>query len=130
MRSIQATLALIAVVFGVALFGVAERPAAAQDVTTGTCPRLTATPYVIAGTAMGGSHYVVMVANVKCSQAASWIKKIVAQHMSGPSDEDMTVKGPAGYACRASLDGRGHPYQGRCERNGAKDTGFQWVMGG
>ncbi|HLI96735.1 MAG TPA: hypothetical protein VKT72_11705 [Candidatus Baltobacteraceae bacterium] len=130
MRSIQAVLALGAVVVGVALFGVAESSAAVQDITTGTCPRLTATPYVIAGTAMGGSHYVVMVANVSCAQAAPWIKKIVAQHLSGPADEDMTVKGPAGYSCRASLDGRGHPYQGRCEKNGAKDTAFQWVMGG
>ena len=129
MRAIQAIPALVAVVFGVALYG-AGAPAGAQDVTTGTCPRLSATPYVLAGTSMGGSHYVVMVANVNCTQAESWIKKIVAQRLSGPPDEDMTVKGPQGYSCRASLDGRGYPYQGRCEKNGAKETAFQWVMGG
>ncbi len=129
MRSIQAILALIAVVFGAALYSAAPRPAAAQDITTGTCLRLTATPYVIAGTSMGGNHYIVMVGNVTCTQAASWIKAILAQHLSGPPDEDMTVKGPSGYTCRASLDGGGHPYQGRCEKNGAKDTGFQWTMG-
>jgi hypothetical protein len=126
----KAILALVAVVFSAALYGAGTPPAAAQGMTAGTCPRLTATPYVLAGTSVGGSHYIVMVSNVSCSNAASWIKTIVAQHLSGPPDEDMTVKGPSGYTCRASLDGRGHPYQGRCEKNGAKGTGFQWTMGG
>jgi len=100
-------------------------------VTTGTCPRLSATPYVIAGTTMGGSHYVLMVANEDCAQVSSWVKKIVAQHISGPPDETQSIGGgPSGYTCEASPDGQGHPYQGKCEKNGDKNTGFSWIMGG
>ena len=116
--------------FGIALFAFSPRPAQAAT-TTGGCPRLAATPYVIAGTTMGGSHYMLMVAHEDCAQVASWVKKIVAQHLSGAPDEDMTIPGgPSGYNCTASLDGRGHPYQGKCEKNGNKDTAFSWIMGG
>lgn len=130
MKKISHALSAIAVCFGIALFVLAARQAQAAP-TTGGCPRLAATPYVIAGTTMGGSHYTVLVANEDCAQAASWIKKIVAQRLSGTPDEDMPIKGgPAGYSCTASLDGRGHPYQGKCEKDGNKDTAFSWVMGG
>jgi hypothetical protein len=112
-------------------FFVVAAPPALAAVTTGSCPRLTATPYVIAGTSMGGSHYVIMVANEDCTQVSAWVKKIVAQHMSGnPDDSKPFGGGPAGYTCEASPDGAGHPYQGRCEKNGDKNTAFSWIMGG
>ena len=129
MKAISRALIVIAAGFAIALFVFAPHQAQATT-TTGGCPRLAATPYVIAGTAMGGSHYVIMVANEDCAQVSSWIKKIVAQHLSGPPDENMSITGPAGYSCSASLDGRGHPYQGKCEKNGNKDTAFSWIMGG
>ena len=130
MKPINYALTAIAILAAAIFFVSAGRQAQANP-TTGGCPRVTATPYVIAGTTMGGNHYTVLVANEDCAQVASWIKKIVAQHMSGAPDDTAPFKGgPAGYTCEASPDGRGHPYQGRCEKSGDKNTGFTWVMGG
>jgi len=118
------------VVCACALFAFSARPAQA-GVTTGRCPTLTATHWVIAGTSLGGSRYIIMVADEDCAQVSSWVKKIVAQHISGKPDEDQTLNfGPAGYTCTASPDGGGHPYQGKCEKNGDKNTSFGWIMGG
>ena len=130
MKSIQGILTLLAVVFGIAIFETAAQPVQAQT-TTGGCPRITATQYVAGdGGVLKGNHYIIMVANEDCAQVAAWVKKIVAQRVSGPADEDTKVKGPAGYACTASPDDRGHPYQGKCEKNGDGNTAFSWVMGG
>ena len=132
MKSISELGAPLAALLTLTYFGSPAEPvSAATNVTTGSCPRLTATPYTIAGTSMGGSHYVILVANENCAQVSSWVKKIVAQHVSGTPDDTKPLSGgPPGYTCEASPDGRGHPYQGKCEKNGDKNTGFSWVMGG
>ena len=127
MQSVRFSLAAIA--FGIALFVCGGRQVQANP-TTGSCPRVTATRYVAGGGLLSGSHYIVMVANEDCAQVASWVKKIVAQHVPGAADEDTNVKGPGGYTCTASPDDKGHPYQGKCEKNGDANTGFSWVMGG
>lgn len=132
MKRTKILLTAIAPLFGIALVVFAARQTqAAPNITTGSCPKITATPYVLAGTSMGGSHYLIMVAHEDCAQVSSWVRKIVAQHISGAPDDDVPFKGgPAGYTCTASPDGRGHPYQGGCQKNGDKNTGFSWVMGG
>lgn len=72
-----------------------------------------------------------MVSNEDCAQVSAWIKRIVAQHMPGSPDDTKPFNGgPSGYTCEASPDGRGHPYQGRCEKNADKNTAFSWIMGG
>lgn len=131
MKAVNYAVLTIAACAGIALFVFSARPAQAANVTTGSCPRISATPYVIAGTSMGGSHYIIMVANEDCAQVSSWVKKIVAQHISGAPDETKPIDGgPGGYTCEASPDGAGHPYQGKCEKNGDKNTAFSWIMGG
>lgn len=130
MKILYVSVLSIAICFAAALFVCAGRQGQAAT-TTGTCPRLTATQYVAGdGGVLKGNHYVIMVANEDCAQVEGWVKKIVAQHVPGQPDEDTKVKGPAGYACTASPDDRGHPYQGKCEKNGDSNTGFQWIMGG
>lgn len=132
MRQISIIITATVVLFAAVFFVFATRQTqAAPNVTTGSCPRLTATPYVLAGTSMGGNHYVIMVASEDCTQVEAWVKKILAQHISGPPDDTVPFKGgPAGYTCTASPDGRGHPYQGGCQKNSNKNIGFSWTMGG
>lgn len=128
-KAIHYDAAVIVVCLGLALFLLCARPAQAANVAHGSCPILTATPWVIASTNISGNQYVITVANEDCAQVSSWVKKIVSQHMSGPPDKDQLLSGgPPGYTCKASPDGRGHPYQGKCEKNGDKNTGFIWVM--
>ena len=130
MLKIEALIAMCATALALAIMGAPGADARTLSNAVAVCPGFSG-PMWAFSTTKGTKYSLETSGGYKCSLATTWVKKLAAKKLPGTKQNThFAITGPAGFACEASPDSKGHAFTGSCEKlvkAGAEKLGFVWT---